>query len=284
MTAKQEKQAAESGERMGRRVAIFAYGVACYALFHLTALLGVAFLGNFALERTIDAAPRTGLAWAIAVDVLLLTVFALQHSVMARPSFKRWWTQFIPEPAERSTYVLLSCVALLLLYWQWQPIGGVVWNVQSETGRAILYGLYAAGWIGLVAATFAINHFDLFGLRQVWIYFQGRDYERLPFHVPGPYRLVRHPIYVGWLTIFWAAPTMTSAHLLFAVATTAYILIAIRLEERDLEGVFGEKYASYKRAVPMLIPGARRSSDSAANPAWGETLPNPPRADQSSAR
>ncbi len=277
--SKRDGKARSGAGRVGRGV-VLAYGVACYALFHVTALAGVAFLGNFGLARTIDAAPRGPVGWAIAVDLVLLAIFALQHSAMARPAFKRWWTRFVPEPIERSTYVLMSNLALLLLFWQWQPIGGTVWDVQSATGRTLIYCLYAAGWLGLVAATFAINHFDLFGLRQVYLHFQGRDYERLPFRVPGPYRFVRHPIYVGWLTIFWAAPTMTAAHLLFAVATTVYILIAIRLEEGDLQTVFGEAYARYQRAVPMLIPRAAGAARRGSAPSWSEALSSARRAQQ----
>jgi protein-S-isoprenylcysteine O-methyltransferase Ste14 len=214
----------------------------------------IAFLGNFGFERTMDSAPQTSIGWALLVNVALLTVFAVQHSVMARPAFKRWWTRFLPQSVERSTYVLFSNLAILLLFWQWQPIGGTVWHVADPTLRAAIYALYGVGWIGLVAATCMIDHFELFGVRQVYHNLRGLAPVEPRFKTPGAYRFVRHPIYVAWLTIFWAAPTMTSAHLLFAVATTAYIFIAVRLEERDLETVFGEHYASYRRTVPMLIP------------------------------
>jgi protein-S-isoprenylcysteine O-methyltransferase Ste14 len=173
---------------------------------------------------------------------------------MARPAFKRWWTRIIPQAAERSTYVLLSNVAILALCWFWEPIGGAVWTVSNPTLSGAIYALYAAGWIGLVGATFCIDHFHLFGLRQVYAHLTGGECVEKSFRQPGPYRLVRHPIYVCWLTIFWATPTMTAAHLLFALATTAYILIAIQLEERDLESVLGEPYARYRETVPMLIP------------------------------
>jgi methanethiol S-methyltransferase len=161
---------------------------------------------------------------------------------------------------ERSTYVLLSSLALLLLFWQWRPIGGVVWNIEDATGRTLMYALFAAGWVIVLVTTFLINHFDLFGLRQVWLYLRGRPYTPLGFVTPGPYRYVRHPLYVGWLFAFWATPTMTVAHLFFAVATTAYILLAIQFEERDLVVIHGEDYATYRQRVPMLIPRLRKSS------------------------
>jgi len=184
-------------------------------------------------------------------------VFALQHSVIARPAFKRWWTSIVPEPAERSTYVLASSVALLVLFWQWRPIGGVVWQVEQPLAVAALYGIFATGWLIVLVTTFLINHFDLFGLRQVWLHLRGKPYRPLGFVTPGPYRHVRHPLYVGWLLAFWATPTMTAAHFFFAAMTTTYILVAIRLEERDLADIHGAKYAEYRRTVPMLVPRVR---------------------------
>lgn len=240
-----------------KRTLVLLYGVVCYAVFFAVLLYAVAFLGNFLVPQSIDAAPVGGVLEAIAINVALLSVFALQHSVMARPAFKRWWTRFVPQAIERSTYVLLSSLALLLLFWQWRPIGAIVWNVESELGRTLIYSGYAVGWGLLLLSTFLINHFDLFGLRQVWLYFRGRAYTEIPFRTPALYRIVRHPLYVGWLMIFWCAPTMTAAHLLFAVMTTAYILIAIRFEEHDLVHAFPE-YARYRKRVPMLIPFARR--------------------------
>jgi protein-S-isoprenylcysteine O-methyltransferase Ste14 len=241
-----------------KRLLALLYGLLCYAVFLATFLYAIGFIGNFFVPRSIDAAPTTSLGAAIAIDVALLALFALQHSVMARPAFKRWWTRFVPVAIERSTYTLLSSLALLLLFWQWRPIGAVIWDVDSEAGRALIYGGYAFGWVLLLLSTFLINHFDLFGLRQVWLYFRGRPYTEIPFRTPALYRLVRHPLYVGWLFIFWCAPTMTAAHLLFAVMTTAYILIAIQFEERDLVRAFPE-YASYRERVPMLIPLAKRT-------------------------
>jgi protein-S-isoprenylcysteine O-methyltransferase Ste14 len=236
------------------RTGIFVYGVLSYVCFLATFLYAIGFVGGFGVPRSIDSAAEGPLGAALVVDVLLLAAFALQHSVMARPAFKRRWTRIVPVPAERSTYVLASSLALLLLFWQWQPIGGLVWRVEHPVGQTVLHGLFAAGWLTVLVTTFLINHFDLFGLRQVWLQLRGEPYRPLGFVTPGPYQHVRHPLYVGWLLAFWATPTMTAAHLLFAVATTAYILIAIRLEERDLAEVHGEKYAEYRRRVPMLVP------------------------------
>ena len=241
------------------RIGVFVYGVGAYVIFLVTFLYAVGFVGDFTVPRSIDAAPEGPLATAVAIDVLLLGLFALQHSVMARPAFKRWWTRIVPEPAERSTYVLLSSAALLLLFWQWRPIGGIVWEVEHPVGRALLYGAFAGGWLTVLVTTFLINHFDLFGLRQVWLHLRGKPYRPLGFVTPGPYRHVRHPLYVGWLFAFWATPTMTAAHLLFALATTGYILIAIQLEERDLADVHGKAYVDYRRSVPMLVPRVGRA-------------------------
>lgn len=242
------------------RILAFSYGTLCYVIFLATFLYAIAFIGNIGVAHTIDGEPQRSLGQALVVNLLLLGLFAVQHSVMARPAFKRWWTRFIPKPVERSTYVLFSSAALLLLFHAWQPMGGVVWEVQHPFGRAVLYGLFAGGWFLVLIATFLINHFDLFGLRQVWLYLRGRDYTPLAFKTPGLYRHVRHPLYVGWLFTFWATPTMTIAHLVFALATTAYILIAIRFEERDLVGVHGQAYADYRQQVPMLVPSFGRSA------------------------
>jgi methanethiol S-methyltransferase len=243
-----------------KRFAAFCYGTLCYLLFLATFLYAIAFLGNIGLARTIDGDGRVPLGQALLINTLLLGVFAVQHSVMARPSFKRWWTRIIPKPVERSTYVLLSSAALLLLFHAWQPMGGVIWDVQDQLFRGLLYGLFAGGWLLVLIATFLINHFDLFGMRQVWLYLQGRPYEPLSFSTPGLYRYVRHPLYVGWLVVFWAAPTMTTAHLVFALATTTYILLAIRWEERDLMLAHGNAYETYREQVPMLIPAIRAAA------------------------
>jgi protein-S-isoprenylcysteine O-methyltransferase Ste14 len=236
-----------------KRLFVLLYGLICYAISFGTLLYGLGFIGNFGVPRTMDAAPTTGLGEAIAINVALLAVFALQHSVMARPAFKRWWTRLVPTVIERSTYTLLSSLALLLLFWQWRPMGAVIWQVDNDLGRTLLYVGFAFGWLLVLVTTFLINHFDLFGLRQVWLYFRGRPYVEIPFRTPALYKLVRHPLYVGWFFAFWCTPTMSAAHLLFAIVTTVYILIAIQFEERDLVRAFPE-YAHYRRHVPMLIP------------------------------
>jgi protein-S-isoprenylcysteine O-methyltransferase Ste14 len=187
----------------------------------------------------------------------LLVLFAVQHSVMARPAFKRAWKRVVPEPIERSTYVLASSLALILLFWQWRPMGGVVWDVEAPFARLVLYAVCGAGWSTVLVSTFLINHFDLFGLRQTWLYFRAKEYTPIAFRTPGPYRWVRHPLYVGWLLAFWATPTMTAAHLVFALATTGYILTAIQLEEQDLINVYGATYRRYRQRVPMLLPWPR---------------------------
>jgi methanethiol S-methyltransferase len=237
-----------------KRTVVFAYGTITYAITLGIFAYAAGFIGNFGVPKAMDSGREVPLIRAIALDALLLGVFAIQHSVMARGWFKRWLTRFIPQAAERSTYVLASCVLMILLFWEWQPIGGTVWNVENSALRAALYGLYTAGWILLLLVTFLINHFDLFGMRQVWYFLRGREMPPLRFVTPGPYKLVRHPLYVGWFTIFWATPTMTVAHLLFAVLTSAYILVAIQFEERDLVANHGRPYAEYRKQVPMLIP------------------------------
>jgi protein-S-isoprenylcysteine O-methyltransferase Ste14 len=250
---------------MSKRIAIFLYGVACYAVFLATFLYAVGFVGNFAVPRTIDGPVTGGIAESLLVDLGLLLAFALQHSVMARPAFKRWWTKFVPEPAERSTYVLMSSLALIALFAFWRPLGGEVWTLDG-TAAAAMYALCAFGWALVLAATFLIDHFDLFGLRQVWLELRGLPYTAIGFRSPGPYKLVRHPLYVGWLFAFWATPAMTMTHLVFAAVTTAYILVAIRFEERDLLEALGDTYRNYRARVPMLVPslGALRRREAQA--------------------
>jgi protein-S-isoprenylcysteine O-methyltransferase Ste14 len=239
---------------MIRRIAVFTYGLASYAIFFATFLYAIGFIGNIIVPKSMDSVPERGLGIALLINMVLLGLFAVQHSVMARPAFKRWWTRIIPVEAERSTYVLLSSLALILLFWMWQPMGGIIWDVRGIPAAAILMSLYVFGWLLVLVSTFLINHFDLFGLRQVWLYVRGKEYTPLGFVTPGPYKWIRHPLYVGWFLAFWATPTMTVAHLMFALATTAYILVAIRFEERDLVEVHGPQYAEYRSKVPMFVP------------------------------
>jgi methanethiol S-methyltransferase len=243
------------------RAAVLLYGVVSYAIFFATFLYALGFVGDFLVPRSIDSEPTRGFGSALLIDAALLGLFALQHSVMARPAFKRMLTRFIPEAAERSTYVLMSSLALILLFWCWQPIGGVVWNVVHPVGQTLLYSGFAFGWLTVLVTTFLINHFDLFGLRQVWKFFRQQRYVSLKFVTPGPYKIVRHPLYVGWLFAFWCTPTMAVAHLVFAVLTTLYILVAIRFEERDLVAYHGAEYIEYRRRTPMLVPQLGRNAE-----------------------
>ena len=235
------------------RLLVFVYGVIAYSVFLVSYLYAVGFVGNFMVPKSLDSAPTAPLGTALLINLGLLGLFAVQHSVMARPAFKRQLLRLIPQATERSTYVLVSSLALILLFWQWSPLGGVIWDVQDSTARAALYGLFGFGFVLVLVATLLINHLDLFGLRQVWLNLRGREYTSLNFVTPGPYRLIRHPLYLGWLFAFWATPTMTVTHLLFAVMTTAYIFVAIQLEERDLIEAHPQ-YVEYKRRVPMMIP------------------------------
>ena len=248
---------------MLKRSIVFIYGIACYVVFFASFLYAIGFVSGFVVPRTLDSPAQGSRATALLIDVGLLTLFAVQHSGMARQPFKRWLTRYIPEAAERSTYVLASSAALIVLFVYWRPLGGVIWQVQGATGTGVLYALAAFGWLTVLGSTFLLDHFDLFGLRQVWLNLRGHPFTPISFRTPWPYRLVRHPLYVGFLFAFWATPRMTFAHLLFALATTGYILIAIQLEERDLVSALGEDYAAYRQRVPMLIPFTRRGSKSA---------------------
>ena len=255
---------------MLKRVVVFAYGVASYGVFFATFLYAVGFIENLVVPKTMDSPSRMSFVYALAIDVVLLGVFAAQHSVMARPWFKRAWTGLVPEPAERSTYVLFSSLALIALFAFWQPLGGMVWDFQTPTARMVMYQLFGLGFGMVLIATFLINHFDLFGLRQVWLYLMGKPYTQLTFRTPLFYKYIRHPLYVGWFMAFWFTPTMTGAHLLFAVMTTAYILLAIRWEENDLIESHGEQYIQYRESVPMFIPNGstmRRVGTEANQPA-----------------
>lgn len=238
-----------------RRTVVFVYGVVSYAIFFATFCYAAGFVGDFLVPKSIDS-PATAPFWtALAINAGLLGLFAVQHSVMARPAFKRLWTRIIPEAAERSTYTLASSLALLLLFAFWQPMGGTVWDMRGTVAQAVMHTGFAFGWLLVLVTTFLINHFDLFGLRQVWKYLRNQPYTALKFVTPGPYKLVRHPLYVGWFFAFWCTPTMTAAHLVFAIATTGYILVAIQLEERDLVDYHGRDYIEYRKRTPMLVPG-----------------------------
>lgn len=242
---------------MLKRLLCFAYAVAAYVVFLMTFLYAIAFVGGFLVPRRLDGPLEGSLLHAVAIDCALLAVFAVQHSVMARSWFKERWTRIVPWTIERATYVLCASLALLLLFWQWRPIGIPVWTIDNDAARLGLWTLFGAGWATVLVVTFLIDHFDLFGVRQAWLPLRGRPYRPVAFRTPLPYRFVRHPLYFGFLLAFWMTPTMTLAHLLFAAATTAYIVLAIQFEERDLLAAHGAAYAEYRRKVPMLLPALR---------------------------
>lgn len=241
-----------------KRFLMLGYGAGCYLVFLGVFAYSIGFVGNLVVPRSVDHGVAAPAAEALLVNLLLLGLFAAQHSVMARPWFKRWWTRLVPEPIERSTYVLMTTLVLALLFWQWRTMPAIVWDVTWSPARAALWMLFALGWVTVLLSTFLISHFDLFGLRQVYLAWRETPYRSLGFRTSMLYRAVRHPIMLGFIVAFWATPTMTAGHLLFAVGTTGYILVAIRLEERDLTANLGEQYRDYRDRVPMLVPGLQR--------------------------
>ena len=245
-----------------QRTAILIYGILSYVVFFGTFLYSLGFVGNVLVPKSIDTGIESGWLSALAINAALLGVFAIQHSVMARPFFKRWLTRFIPEPAERSTYVLASSIAFIVLFWAWRPMSGVVFAIEGETARNVMTAIFFGGAGLVLYSTFLIDHFDLFGLRQVVLQFRGTPYSHKNFATPSLYKHIRHPLYVGWFIVFWATPDMTIGHLLMAIGTTGYILVAIVFEERDLSDALGSKYRTYRERTPMFIPrfGGRRAS------------------------
>lgn len=236
------------------RISILVYALVCYLIFLVTFLYAIAFVGNLGVPTSIDGGTPGPLATAIVIDLVLLGLFAVQHTIMARPQFKAWWTRFVPRPMERATFVLFASLILILLFRYWEPIGGVVWDLRGGVGQTVMWVLFALGWALVLISTFMIDHFELFGLSQAYRNFKGQEQPAIQFKEPGLYKVVRHPIMLGFIIAFWATPVMTMGHLLFAVATTAYIFIGLAFEERDLLASLGNSYADYRKRVPMIIP------------------------------
>ena len=241
-----------------KRLSVFMYGVFSYLAFFVTFLYLIAFIGNLVVPKTIDSGLTIGIPQSAIIDLGLLSLFAIQHTLMARPGFKRWWTTLVPEPIERSTYVLATSISLALLCWQWRPMKELIWNVDNATGKAILFAFFFFGWGLALLSSFVINHFDLFGLRQVWFYLRNQKYSPVEFQMKSLYKYIRHPLVLGIIVGSWVTPRMTMGHLLLAVTFTAYILVGIQFEEHDLVHFFGENYTNYRRRVPMLIPFTKK--------------------------
>lgn len=243
------------------------YGVVSYLVFFFTFLYAIAFVGDFGVPRTIDRGGPTGpLGTSLLIDIALLGLFALQHSGMARKGFKARWTRIVPPPIERSSYVLLSSLVLLLLFWQWRPLPATVWDLTHPVASGLLWGLFGLGWVIVLLSTFLISHFELFGLQQVWLHWRQREAKSLPFVKRGLYKFVRHPIMLGFVIAFWAIPTMTAGHLLFAAMTTAYIFVGIKLEERDMVSTHGAAYLEYRQEVSMIMPRPPRPGGEGRSP------------------
>jgi methanethiol S-methyltransferase len=253
-----EQENASAAGALGRVLGVL-YGVVAYVVFLGTFLYAIGFVGNLLVPKSIDSGTPGALVPSLIIDSLLLGLFAIQHSVMARPGFKAVWTRIVPKSVERSTFVLFASLALILMYWQWRPLTGVIWNVANPIGAGVLWALFGLGWLIVLLSTFMINHFDLFGLRQVYRNLRSQPQSDLGFRTPFFYRFLRHPIMLGFIIAFWATPHMTIGHLLFAVMTTSWILIAIQLEERDLVKYFGDQYQNYRKTTPMLIPRPPKS-------------------------
>lgn len=241
-----------------KRWAFLVYGITCHVLFLGVFVYLLGFVGNVGVPKSIDSSPSGAVGASLAIDLLLIAVFGLQHSIMARPGFKAVWTRIIPQPIERSTYVLASNVVTVLLMWQWRAVDVVVWNVENTVARGLLWGIFGTGWLLVPAVSLMIDHFDLFGTRQVWLHARGREYTNRPFRTPMLYKRIRHPLYVGWAIAFWATPTMTVGHFVFALTLTIYMAVAVYFEERDLVDHFGREYEEYRRRVPMVIPRLAR--------------------------
>ncbi len=256
-----------------RAMLSFLYGAACYVLFVITFLYMMGFVANLVVPKSIDSGSAGPLSQAILINLSLPGLFAVQHTIMARPAFKRWWTRFVPAQIERSTFVLVTCLILFAMVWQWRPMTASVWSIENQAARCAIWSLHYLGWAIVLYSSFLIDHFDLFGLRQVWLHLRGQPYAHAPFAMPWLYRLVRNPLMLGFLIAFWATPEMTQGHLLFDAATTGYILIGIQFEERDLIRILGEDYRRHRANTPMLLPRPRRRPVAVPAPVHAEAGP-----------